>query len=126
MADERLWDAEPTPAIDIDCEVAPALFAGEGLDFIKSMAPLGAGNPPPVFVTRKARVVEARQVGKHADHLKMRVLHEGSTWDVIAFRQGDRLQAARDRIDLVYSVGEDNWGGRPRIQLKALDFRPSR
>ena len=126
LADERLPDIELTPKVDIDCEVSPALFAGDNLDFIQSLAPFGEGNPAPVFLTRNARVVEARQVGRSSQHLKMRLWHSGAAWDAIAFGQGDRLDATRDRVDLVYTVGLDNWSGTPKLKLTVVDFRQSR
>jgi hypothetical protein len=56
----------------------------------------------------------------------MRLGDDGGSWDAIAFRQGDMLAAARDRIDVVYTVALDNWGERPRVQLTVLDMRTSR
>ena len=79
-----------------------------------------------MFLTRDARVVDVRQVGKTGDHLKMRVSHNGEVWDAIAFRQGDRLDSAVDRIDLLYTVGLNNWRGRSRMELTVQEFRPSR
>ena len=114
------------PKIIIDCEVSPALVAGEIFSFIQSLAPFGEGNPAPAFLTRNARVVDARRVGSDGSHLKLRLHHSGALWDAIAFRQGDKIEVARQGIDLVYTVDLDHWGGAPRLQLKVLDLRPAR
>jgi single-stranded-DNA-specific exonuclease len=126
LADERLASTELTPAIHIDCEVSPSVLTGDNFDFIQSLAPFGEGNSAPVFLTRNARVLQARQVGKLSRHLKLRLSHSGAVWDAIAFSQGDSMEAARDRIDLVYTVGLDTWGPTPKLQLTVLDFRPAR
>ena len=125
-AEERLRGVELVPRIDIDCEVSPALLAGGTFDFIQTLAPFGEGNPAPVFLTRNARVLEARQVGSDSRHLKMRLWHSGAAWDAIAFRQGDRISEAEERIDLVYNVGLNDWGHTPRLELTVLDFRRGR
>ena len=126
VADERLRGMDLRPRLEYDCDVSPTMLTGENFAFIQSLAPFGNGNPAPVFLTRDARVVEVRQVGKTGDHLKMRVSHSGDVWDAIAFRQGDRLDAASHRIDLLYTVGLNNWGGRSRMELAVQEFRPSR
>jgi single-stranded-DNA-specific exonuclease len=124
IAEETLRDRELRPGIEIDCEVSPGLFA-EQYNFIQSLAPFGEGNRAPVFLTRKAKVVEARQIGSNKSHLKMRVAHSNSIIDAIAFRQGDRISLTRERIDLVYNIGLDTWGGRAKLQMTVMDFRPS-
>ena len=125
VADERLRGLDLSPRIEYDCEVSPAVLPGENFAFIQSLSPFGHGNPAPIFLTREARVVEARQVGKGGNHLKMRVSHGGEVWEAIAFRQGDMLDAAGGRIDLLYTVGLNNWGGRSRMELTVREFRPS-
>ena len=80
--------AKPEPALDVDCEIAPTLLNQRNLGFLQRMRPFGAGNPQPVFLTRRARIVQARRVGAASDHLKMRVSHGGRAWGAIAFKQG--------------------------------------
>ena len=126
VADERLRDADLTPEIEIDCEVTPVLPANNNLAFIESLSPFGEGNPAPVFLTRNARVDGARRVGRDERHLKMRVWHAGAAWDAIAFGQGAMIDASRNSIDLVYTVGLDYWSGTPTSQLTVLDFCPAR
>ena len=126
VADEKLQNMDLVPSIDIDCEISPALLDAQNYSFIQSLSPYGEENPAPVFLTRNARVAEARKVGRRQDHLKMRIAHSGRTWDAIAFRQGDSAIAPGDSVDLVYTVGMDDWGDQPTLQLNVLDFRPGR
>ena len=125
-AERQLAGTTLAPSIVVDCEISPAALDQGTLDFIESMAPFGEANPPPLFVTRDARVVEARRVGSQGDHLKMRLAHSGRSWDAIAFDQGSRAVERGSRIDVVYTPGVDDWQGRQRLQLRVLDFRETR
>ena len=124
-ADEVLPDAAPPPAIEIECEISPALLHGGHMDFVQSLAPFGEGNPAVVFLSRYLRVLESRTVGREGRHLKMRVGRDGSSSDAIAFNQGHRIADTRGLVDLVYTAAIDHWGGRPKLQLTVVDLRPS-
>ena len=124
VASEELNGIELTPSIHIDCEISPALLDDHNISFIQSLSPYGEGNPAPVFLTRNARVAEARTVGKQGNHLKMQIAQGARTWDAIAFKQGGRAVAPGDSVDLVYTAGMNDWGGRKTLQLNVLDFRP--
>jgi single-stranded-DNA-specific exonuclease len=114
--------AKPEPALDVDCEIAPTLLNQRNLGFLQRMRPFGAGNPQPVFLTRRARILQARRVGAASDHLKMRVGHGGRAWGAIAFKQGDRLADVGDHIDVVYRATMNDWGGTPSLELEVVDF----
>ena len=124
IASDQLAGADLTPTIDIDCEVQFAVFDQPNFDFIQSLAPFGAGNPAPVFLTRDARVLEVRPVGQGKRHIKLRLTQGGVTMSAIAFNMGDRAREIGRRIDIVYSIGLDTWGNRqPTLQLTLRDFR---
>lgn len=124
IASDQLAGADLTPTIDIDCEVQFAVFDQPNFDFIQSLAPFGAGNPAPVFLTRDARVLEVRPVGQGKRHIKLRLTQGGVTMSAIAFNMGARAREIGRRIDIVYSIGLDTWGNRqPTLQLTLRDFR---
>ena len=125
LADERLAGLDLSPRISVDCEVSPSLFRGKGFEFVQSLAPFGAGNRAPIFLTRFARVVRASQVGADERHLRLRLWHGGDFWDAIAFRQGDMIESARGNIDLVYTVDLNTWRDTTALQLKVLDLTPT-
>lgn len=123
-AEAMLEGQKLAPGIVVECEVSPGIFA-RNMAFIESLAPFGEANPSPVFLTRNASVLEARQVGAGGSHLKMKVAHDGAIIDAIAFRQGDKIGSTRRRIDIVYNIGIDTWGYRPKLQMTVLDFHES-
>ena len=122
-AEEGLDASELRPSIDIDYEISPSMLDDQKFGFLQAMQPFGEGNPKPVFLTRNARVTEARRVGQRRDHLKLSILDGGRPWDAIAFRLGDRPVAPGDRVDLAYNIGLNHWGGRTTLQLNVLDIR---
>ncbi len=115
--------APPSPGLRFDCEISPALLGEPTMGFIDSLRPFGHGNPEPVFLTRRARVVEARRVGKDEAHLRLRVVHGGRGWTAVAFNRGDAAIDAGDRVDLVYNARTNEWNGARRVELFVVDFR---
>lgn len=123
IAVERLDGQDLAPSLEIDCEVQLSAFTPQNFDFIQLLAPFGAGNPAPVFLTRAVRVLEARLVGANRQHLKMRLGQRGTTISAIAFNQGHKVHETRRSVDVVYTVGLDTWGQYPRLQMVVQDLR---
>ena len=64
--------------LEYDCEVPLSLLTKQTMAFIDSLAPHGAANPEPVFLSRNLRIMDARMVGAEGKHLKLRVGQNGS------------------------------------------------
>ncbi len=90
---------------------------------VKTLRPLGIGNPTPTWGARQLRVVgRPRIVGKN--HLKLTLASGGTQLDAIAFGMADR-ELYTDGMDVLFNVQENNYMGRQSIQLNIKDFRPS-
>jgi len=90
---------------------------------VRTLRPLGIGNPTPIWAAREVRVVgRPRVVGKN--HLKMTLASGGTQLDAIAFGMADR-ELYTDGMDVLFHVQENNYMGRQSIQLNIKDFRPS-
>jgi len=87
------------------------------------LEPFGEGNPKPVFLARKALVVDAMKVGAEKQHIKMKVKHGGQIWDAISFRTAYKFDSNCMVYDLAYSFGFNTWNGKTSIQLTVEDFR---
>ena len=95
---------------------------------IEAIAPFGYGNPTPVFVSRNLEVRHHTLVGKEKTHLKMRLFDGKNSWDAIGFGLGKQWNAQQDipdKIDAVYALEINRWGGQERLQLKLKDIRPA-
>jgi single-stranded-DNA-specific exonuclease len=100
-------------------------LAGETFKQIQRLAPFGAGNPLPAFVSRHVEVVDLRHIGSHNEHLSLKLKQEGLVWDAIGFRFGSRVQETTAFLDIAYNLTIDRWNGAEKLRLKLLDFAPS-
>ena len=123
IAEQRLAGLDLTPSIDIDAEISLGAFTSETLQFIQSMAPFGAGNMAPTFLSRNIQIAEARTIGATGDHLLLKVRQDGISWKAIAFGMGGGWVEGTGRVDLVYSLRVDRWNGQETLRLMVKDWR---
>ena len=123
--EELMDDALKVPSLDVDASVALADVQFPLLRELERLAPFGAGNPEPTFMSRGLAVLEKRVVGEN--HLKLLVRQNGSVpFDCIGFRMGGlakALDAGNGRIDAVFTPELNEWKGSSRIQLRLHDVR---
>jgi single-stranded-DNA-specific exonuclease len=125
LAEEQLTGLDLRPHINIDAEVPLSAFARGVFEEMRQLEPFGMANPSPVFLSRKAEVVEQKLVGSQNDHIKLKLRQDGITWDTMGFRLGGYAGELARHIDVVYSVEVDNYNGRSQLRLNLLDFARS-
>ena len=116
--------------IRIDAEIKLCEINLDFYEKLKKFEPTGFGNPKIIFLSKNVEIKQIRGVGKDGKHLKLSLGYDhkklmAETASAIAFDQGHwcaNLKAG-DKIDIVYSVDEDSWGGGRRIDLKIIDLR---
>lgn len=94
------------------------------LEWMNKFAPFGPGNMRPTFITTDVTIVGfPYNVGKN--HLKLKVMKDGCTLDLIGFNLGDLLPTLKkgSSIDIAYSLEFNTWQGRTTIQGKLKDIR---
>ena len=92
---------------------------------LAQLEPCGYANRPPLFLSRNVRIRSHRNVGAKGRHLKLWLSDSGTTWDAIAFRQGERAEKLPDVIDLVYHFEINEWNGHRQLQLNVQDIQPA-
>jgi len=122
IAADRLAAMDLRPMLSIDAEMSLASLNGNTFKTMQQLAPFGSGNPTPVFAARGVKVEESRCVGGKGEHLKMKLMADGVAWDSIGFRMGQLVGKVTPRLDIVFKVDVDLWGGGERLQLNILDF----
>jgi single-stranded-DNA-specific exonuclease len=122
LAEARLAGLDLRPHIDIDAEVPFSDLTGETIMQIQGLAPFGAGNPIPAFVSRHVEVADLRHIGSRNDHLALKLKQDGIVWDAIGFRLGSRTQETAGLLDIAYNLDIDRWNGAERLRLKLLDL----
>jgi single-stranded-DNA-specific exonuclease len=122
LAEERLGDRALAPSLAVDMALELGQIDGALVDALDALEPTGHGNPPPLFVAHGVQVLESRAVGTDGTHLKL-TLSDGTTaWDAIAFRRGQCAGQLPERLDVVYHLETNEWGGQSRLQLNTQDF----
>lgn len=125
IASQRLTDEILQRVLRVDLELKLTSLNALLLESIEKLAPFGQGNPEPVFVSKKVNVLDVRSVGKESKHLKLYLEQEGRTFSAIAFGMGMlalKLEPG-SKIDVVYSLYENEWNGRKNIELRVRDIK---
>ena len=125
LAKEKLRGVELQPHLDIDAMVTLPELGGDTYPTTQLLAPFGNGNPVPIFLSRGVEVLERRTMGNSGEHLRMKLKQGSTIWDGVAFRLGNHQVEFAPRIDVVYSLEVDNWGGKKQLRLNILDFKKS-
>ncbi len=146
IATQKLTEDSLTPILKIDMEIPLSFVSTELFENLQQLGPFGMGNPEPVFASRGVEVVDARTIGRDKNHLKMVVSvnsrhperSEGSSQkgtdsgqtrmteniEAIAFGMGEYAQKLNpgQKIDIAYTIDENEWNGRKSLQLKIRDI----
>jgi single-stranded-DNA-specific exonuclease len=97
------------------------------LDFVKAvnkLQPFGVGNPQPVFLLSGYKVETSRGVGKEGSHWQFNGKFGSVSVGGIGFSMYNRFtELGTNEIDLVCNLDINEWNGRLRLQLLAIDFR---
>ncbi|GAB4348728.1 MAG: single-stranded-DNA-specific exonuclease RecJ [Cyanophyceae cyanobacterium] len=91
---------------------------------IDRLHPCGIGNDEPIFWTPNLRVVGQRTIGQDRAHLRLTVADETGQREAIAWRWGDAFPLP-ERIDLAYTLKENEWKGNVTIELNVVGIRPA-
>ena len=126
LAEEAVGDRILAPTLAVDAEIPLGELSWDLYEELERLQPFGFGNPIPVFVSRRVRVLSARAVGAEGRHLKLYVADpSGKSWDAIAFRQGHWAGHVPSWIDVAYMLEKNEWNERINLQLNVQDLHPA-
>ncbi|HTL39034.1 MAG TPA: single-stranded-DNA-specific exonuclease RecJ [Kofleriaceae bacterium] len=111
-----------TRSRDVDAEVRLAEVDERLAQELAGLGPFGQENPPPLLVTRAARVTAVRRVGD-GSHLKLTL--EDSTQTIrsaIGFKLGERPVEVGAHLDLAFVPTVSTWQGRRSAELEVADL----
>ena len=92
---------------------------------LQRLAPFGQGNPTPQFMSRNLTVIEDRRLGREGTHRRLTVQGtDGMKLPVIWFNGAD-VELPTGPLDLVYTVGINEYKGERTLQLGYIANRPS-
>ncbi|HWJ02636.1 MAG TPA: single-stranded-DNA-specific exonuclease RecJ [Verrucomicrobiae bacterium] len=113
------------PKLHVDCEIEIDGVTARLVEDIAKLEPYGLGNPGPVLVCRELKVVEAREVGKEKNHLKLKVKGKNLVLDGIGFSMAGSLPGIdiMHPVDLVFTPEFNEFNGRVSVQMQIKDLR---
>ncbi len=113
--------------LPIDAELLLDEVDEELLEGIEAIGPCGRDNPEPLFVTRGVDVVDARAVGRDAQHLKLLVSQGDRPVDCIAFNMAEELKWLKrgSVADVCHCPELNEYNGTRGIQLRLRGIRRS-
>ncbi len=116
---------EPEPVLEIHAEGAlDELLSPQLAALCAQLEPFGKDNPTPVFLTRRAQVLNWGYVGAQGQHLKLNVSSGGRTVDALSWNHGADW-GEYHAVDLVFQLAEDRYRGESRTYLRIEDLRPA-
>ena len=125
VATEILRDKQLLPTIDIDMELTFDQIDWAFYALLEQLEPTGQENRRPVFMSRRVQMINYRTVGSDSNHLQLEVAMGQHGFKAIAFQLGSWAGRLPRLIDIVYSIGVNEWQGRRTLQLFVQDIRPS-
>ena len=124
-ADERLGPDDLKPRLQIDGALGFRDITGDFASQMSLLAPVGTGNPRPVFEATGVQVVDGPRRIKEK-HLKMALKQNGRIFRAIAWRAVEREQFITDNrtaLDLAFSLDHNRYQGNEFLELTVSDFR---
>jgi len=125
IAARELTGLDLRPTLRADAEVTFSDLTFDLLKKLDYLEPTGYGNPGAVFVARSARIVSKRTVGADAKHLKLTLGDGRITFDAIAFRFGEAAARLPERVDVMFTLENNEYNGQNRLQLNVKDLKPA-
>jgi single-stranded-DNA-specific exonuclease len=119
-------EAQGADCLEIDSALTASAATPALVHSIERAGPFGAGNPEPIFVLPRHRLVDVIPVG--ADHLRVRAAApDNQAIEAIAFRAANqplgealtRLRGAHAHLAGALTI--NRYGGREKAQLRLLD-----
>jgi single-stranded-DNA-specific exonuclease len=119
-------DADASPVLhEADAHISSQLVSWDMARALSKFEPFGEANTKPSFVLKGLPLLERRTVGKSSDHIKVKVLVGDREVDAIGFGLGDQLAGLKDTVDVLASVGVNEFRGRESLELRLTDIAPS-
>jgi len=115
------------PEIIIDAHLSFSDIKGSFYNILSQMQPFGPGNTQPVFIARKVVDKGYSRIVKE-QHIRFSLYQDGSLMDGIGFGLAHKfhLFEAKEPLDIVFTLEENEWNNQKNLQLKVIDFELSK
>jgi single-stranded-DNA-specific exonuclease len=120
---EHLQLEKVKPPLKIDHELELYDINDALMGWLERFAPYGPENQHPVFLTKNVNIASyPYNVGRN--HLKLKVIKNGTALDLIGYNLGDFLPVLKKNsaIDIAYTLEYNRFGNKTTIQGKLKDI----
>ena len=114
------------PEIVIDAEISFKDITWPFYNILCQMEPFGPENLRPVFITRNVVDTGYSRVLKE-QHIRFSLRQDSFNFTGIGFNMADRFDIlqAKQPIDIVFKIDENEWNGEKNLQIRVIDYRLS-
>jgi single-stranded-DNA-specific exonuclease len=112
--------------LTIDAEVLLGMLTLRILEEIDRLEPYGIGNPRPILVANRVKVVgEPRIVGDRKNHVQFRVAQGNTVVKAVGWNLAERAKGltANTICSLAFHPAINEWNNRREVQLEVKDFQ---
>ena len=114
------------PEIAIDAEISFKDVTWPFYNILCQMEPFGPENLRPVFIARNVADTGYSRIVKE-QHVRFSLRQDNFNFTGIGFNMADKFDVlqAKQPIDIVFKIDENEWNGEKNLQLRMLDCRLS-
>ncbi len=128
-------EVDMTPQINVDAEVDLDEVNWKLYDLLEKFEPFGQCNEEPKYIAKAVTILNIDPVGQDGKHLRLTVKHNSHlVKKTIGFGLGDIKRFSEnwkevlkpgDKVDIVFSIGVNQWNGNRELQLTIEDLKKS-
>ncbi len=129
ISEGKLKNKPKIPVIKVENKILPDDINWEISNWLSQFEPYGQGNNAPIFSMENIEIAALRLVGNGSKHLKLTLkakLKEGEIkfFDAIGFGIPEFYEKLKkgDKINIVFTMEENEWNGNKSLQLKLKDI----
>lgn len=115
------------PEVLIDCRLNPAGLSLDLLDSIRMLEPFGTSNQSPIFGLFGMVLDGIQGMGNDGRHKRLTLHKDGDSRSVtaMAFNRPDLPYRRGDKIDLIVTLGRNEFRGTVSLSVTVRDIRPA-
>ncbi|MEK7499951.1 MAG: DHHA1 domain-containing protein, partial [Patescibacteria group bacterium] len=108
-----------------DAHISSHVVTWDTARMLTKFEPFGEGNKKPAFVLRGLPLISIKTVGKSNDHIKAKLLVGDREVDAIGFGLGGEISTLKNTVDVLASIGVNEFRGRESLELRLTDIAPA-
>ena len=123
-AAENLTEEQMIPALSIDAETSLAALSYSVVESLTRMAPFGQGNPQPMVVCRRCKVLTPpKRLGRSGQTVSLMLQQDRSSLRAVGFGMGDLADTCVGihHVDVVGQPVLNHFNGRTTVELQLKD-----